>query len=259
MNEEDVVHIHELKLHAASLIKEEQYSAAESIYREILDLYDDEDSPGQLGALKIYTRLLLMKGEVAEAITYFERATSITFGIYGDDHLETASACMALASAQRKGNGEQVEESEVIFKEALKIYRKIHGKKTPHSNTAAALLGLGMAMEAQGSNRCNDARQAYENALTMRQTVFGENHQETGDAMICLAALLSRTEEVNAALVAYEKALAIFRIAYHSETHPRVLLCLDSMALLFRRQAKILRSDKLFGEGTVSEMAASRR
>ena len=53
--------------------------------------------------------------------------------------------------------------------------------------------------------------------------------------------------------------MAIFRTSYQSEQHPRVLLCLDSLALLYRRQAKELRKDKLYGESIVAEMAASRR
>lgn len=262
MNEEEVneLRIHELKLHAAGAIERGEFEDAESMYRDLLGLYDDDDdTPSQLGALKVFTRLLLLKGEIAEAITYFEKALLITCNIFGTDHPETAAALVALASALRKGSEEQIGEGEQIFQQALKLLRKIHGKSTACAETASALLGLGMAMEAQGSQRYNDARPVYEEALAMRRTALGGNHPDTGDALLCVAALLGRTEELKLAAVRYEQALAVFRAAYQSEQHPRVLLCLDSLALLYRRQAKELKREKLFGESTVAEMAATRR
>ena len=261
MNEEEVneLRIHELKVHAAGAIERGDFEDAESMYRSLLELYDDDDTPSQLGALKVFTRLLLLKGEIAEAITFFEKALLITCNIFGTEHPETAAALVALASALRKGSGDQIEEGEQIFNQALKLLRKIHGKGTANADTATALIGLGMAMEAQGSQRNKDARPVYEEALTMRRSVLGGNHPDTGDALLCIAALLGRSEDINLAAVRYEQALAVFRAAYQSEQHPRVLLCLDSLALLYRRQAKELKKEKLFGESTVAEMAATRR
>ena len=262
MNEDEVsaLRIHELKLHAAGAIERGEFEDAESMYRDLLELYDDdEESPSQLGALKVFTRLLLLKGEIPEAITYFEKALLITCNVFGTDHPETAAALIALASALRKGSDEQIEESEQIFLQALKLLRKIHGKGAANADIATAMIGLGMAQEAQGLSRMKEARVVYEDALAMRRTVLGGNHPETGDALLCVAALLGRTDEVNLSAVRYEQALAVYRAAYQSEQHPRVLLCLDSLALLYRRQAKELRREKLFGESTVAEMAATRR
>lgn len=263
MNEEEVLRIHELKINAAKSIEREEYEDAESMYRDLLTLYDedDEESPSQLGALKVFTRLLLLKGDdgLAEAITLFEKALLITCNIFGIDHPETAASLVAMASALRKGSEEQICEAEGIFKQALKILKKIHGKETANADTATALLGLGMSIEAQGSDRYDDARLVYENAVSMRQKLFGDKHPETGDAILCLAALLgSQSEELNASGIRYEQALLAFRSVYN-EQHPRVLLCLDSMALLYRRQAKELRGQQLFGEGTVAEMAATKK
>ena len=261
MNEEEVsaLRIHELKLHAAGAIERGEFEDAESMYRDLLELYGESESASQFGALKVFTRLLLLKGEIAEAITYFEKALLLACHIYGTDHPETAAALVALASALRKGSEEQIEEGEQIFLQALKLLRKIHGKGATNAETATALLGLGMSMEAQGLYRSKDARPVYEDALAMRRTVFGGNHPETGDALLCLAALLGKSEELNLAAVRYEQALAIFRAAYQSDQHPRVTLCLDCLALLYRRQAKELKKDKLYGESTVAEMAAARR
>jgi tetratricopeptide (TPR) repeat protein len=250
---------HELKLNAAKAIEEGYFEEAESMYRDFLGQYEDDDNPCQLGALKVFTRLLLLKGVISEAIIYFEKALLITCNVFGTDHAETAAALVALASALRKGSGEQIEESEQIFNQALKLLRKLHGKNTPNAETATALIGLGMAIEASGNKRSKEARQAYEDALAMRRTVLGGNHPDVGDALLCVAALLGRTEEINLAATRYEQAVGVFRSAYQSEKHPRVVLCLDSLALLYRRQAKEMRKDKLFGQSTVAEMAAVRR
>jgi tetratricopeptide (TPR) repeat protein len=265
MDKEEVaaLRIHELKLHAAEAIEREEYEDAESMYRDLLTLYDedDEESPSQLGALRVFTRLLLLKGNagLSEAITYFEKALVITCNIFGTDHPETAASLVALASALRKGDEEQLREAEGIFKQALKILKKIHGKETPNDDTATALLGMGMCIEAQGIDRYEDARPVFEKAVSMRLKLFGEKHPETGDAVLCLAALLgSQSEELVASGIRYEQALKAFRSVYN-EQHPRVLLCLDSMALLYRRQAKDLRGQKLFGEATVAEMAATKK
>jgi tetratricopeptide (TPR) repeat protein len=250
---------HELKLNAAKAIEEANFEEAESMYRDFLGHYEDDDNPCQLGALKVFTRLLLLKGVISEAIIYFEKALLITCNVFGTEHAETAAALVALASALRKGNGEQIEESEQIFNQALKLLRKLHGKNTPNAETATALIGLGMAIEASGNKRSKEARQAYEDALAMRRTVLGGNHPDVGDALLCIAALLGRTEEINLAATRYEQAVGVFRSAYQSEKHPRVVLCLDSLALLYRRQAKEMRKEKLFGQSTVAEMAAVRR
>ena len=261
MNDDEVaeLRIHELKVHAANAIEKGQFEDAESMYRDLLQLYTDENDPSQLGALNVFTRLLLLKGEISEAVTYFEKALVITCQVYGNEHVESAGALVALASALRRGNREQIVEGERIFNQALKQYRKLHGKGTANADVATALIGLGMSIEAQGPKRNAEARQSYEDALGMRRTVYGGNHPTVGDALLCIAAVLGRTEEINLAAVRYEQALAIFRTSYQSEQHPRVLLCLDSLALLYRRQAKELRKDKLYGESIVAEMAASRR
>ena len=261
MNDDEVaeLRIHELKVHAANAIEQGHFEDAESMYRDLLELYPDENDPSQLGALNVFTRLLLLKGEISEAVTYFEKALVITCQVYGNEHVETAAALIALASALRRGKRDQIVEGERIFNQALKQLRKLHGKGTANADTATALIGLGMSIEAQGTKRNAEARQAYEDALGMRRTVFGGNHPAVGDALLCIAAVLGRTEEINLAAVRYEQALAIFRTSYQSEQHPRVLLCLDSLALLYRKQAKELRKDKLYGESIVAEMAASRR
>lgn len=261
MNDDEVseLRIHELKLHAAVAIEKGDFEDAESMYRDLFGIYGDDDNPNQLGALKVFTRLLMLKGETAEAITLFEKTLLITCNVYGTDHAETAAALVALASALRKGTDEQIEEGEQIFNQSIKLLRKLHGKGTANPETATAMIGLGMTLEARGTKRNKEARQAYEDALAMRRTVLGGNHPDVGDALLCVAALLSRTDELNLAALRYEEALSVFRAAYQSEQHPRVLLCLDSLALLYRRQAKELRKDKLFGESTVAELAANRR
>ena len=186
--------VYELKLSAAGAVERDDFDDAEQIYRRLLEIYDDDDSVGLLGVLKVLGRLLVLRGKTKEAIEHFEKATAITALVYGPDHIECASAHVAMASVLRKGTPEQVEEAEESYRDALKVLRSHHGKNANNAEIASALVGLGMALEAQGEDKYDDAEACYKEALAMRKRVCGPKSPDTGDVLLCIAALLGRSQ-----------------------------------------------------------------
>jgi tetratricopeptide (TPR) repeat protein len=229
------------------------------LYRNLL-LYEreahGEDWPGQLGILSVLTRILLIRGETSEAILWLERGLVLHVTLYGAESPPTAQSMLSLASALRKSvDTDQHLEAEQLYLQAIEILYKCHGSDGS-ADVATAILSMGMCVERIG--RLNDARQAYEDSLVMRRKHLGNSHADTGDALLCLAALLSRTWETSAAMVRYEQALEVFYQIYGSQ-HPRIELVKDSLATLLRQQAKEQWEQSLFGEACVSSMAADRR
>lgn len=248
-----------IKEAAAAALERGDLERAETLYRNLL-LYEreahGEDWPGQLGILSVLARILLIRGETSEAILWLERGLVLHVTLYGAESVETAQSMLSLASALRKSvDTDQHLEAEQLYLQAIEIFYKCHGSEGS-ADVATAILSMGMCVERIG--RLNDARQAYEDSLAMRRKHLGNSHADTGDALLCLAALLSRTWETSAAMVRYEQALEVFYQIYGSQ-HPRIELVKDSLANLLRQQAKEQWEQSLFGEACVSSMAADRR
>ena len=252
-----------LKDAAAAALQRGDLERAEMLYRNLL-LYErdahGEDFPGQLGVLSILARILVLRGDVTEAVLWLEKALVIHVTCFGVESEETAQAMMSLAAAlRRKGDGQDEQhEAEQLYLQAMEILYKLHGPDGS-AEVASAILGMGMCVERIG--RLHDARQIYEDALAMRRKHLGANHADTGDALLCLAALLSRTWETSLAIARYEQAIDVFRHLYGASgsQHPRVELVKDSLSTLFRQQAKEQWEQSLFGEACVSSMAAEQR
>ena len=170
---------------------------------------------------------------------------------------EAAAGLMALGGALRRGSPQQIEEAEQVFGQAIEVFQTVHGEQGIHADIATAILGLGMAVEALG--RFEEAIAIYEDALGMRRKLFGRNNADTADAILCLATLLARTDDTNLAAARYEQALGAYRSIYEDDQHPRIQLCMDSLAILFRRQARELRRAKVHAEAAVAELTALRR
>ena len=250
-----------LKDLAASALNRGDLERAETLYRNLL-VYErevhGEEWAGQLGILTVLSRILVLRGELAEAVSWLEKSLVIHVSCFGAESLETAQAMTALAGVMRKSaDADQHQEAEQLSLQALEIMYKHYGKEG-HADIATAMVGMGMCVERIG--RLGEARQIYEDALAMRRKHLGNNHADTGDALLCLAALLSRTWETSVAMVRYEQAISVFRAVYSNQPqHPRVELVKDSLATLYRRQAKEQWEQSLFGEACVSSMAADRR
>lgn len=249
-----------LKAEAELALSKGHVQRAESLYRNLL-LYErdlhGEDWPGQLSALHILARLLLLRQDYAEAIQWLEKALVITVTFCGEGP-ETASAMVTLAGALRKsgaavGDADQQAEAEQLYLQAIEAF--VRQQPGGSAEAAAAMVGLAMCCEAQG--RLGEARTLYEDALAMRRRVLGPAHADTADTLLCLASLLSRTWETSVAMVRYEQAITLFRSIYPS-SHARVALVRDSLRTLFLRQAKELRDQGLYGEACVASSAGER-
>jgi tetratricopeptide (TPR) repeat protein len=260
MSEDEVREV-KLKDLADAALARGDLPRAETLYRSLLEYEREmhgEEWPGQLGILSVLSRILVLRAEFVEAISWLEKSLVLHVSCFGAESLETAQAMTALAGVLRKSSyTDQHQEAEQLFLQALEIMYKLYGADG-HADIATAMIGMGMCVERVG--RLGEARQIYEDALVMRRKHLGNNHADTGDALLCLAALLSRTWETSVAMVRYEQAISVFRTIYRDQPqHPRVELVKDSLATLFQRQAKEQWEQSLFGEACVSSMAAERR
>lgn len=232
------------------------------------DLSKSENILTRLGLLKIFVHVLVLRGDpksINEAIIQSEAILNICLDVYGINNTskETISAMLSLASVLRKGRRDQIEEAEQVYTEVLNIISKSNEeiRKKFNADIATALMGLGIAIEAQGNDRLSEAKACYMDALSIRRSIFGEISSETGESLLYLASLLCRMNDNNGfvveAIIRYEQALSIFISLYGGE-HQRVTLCRDSIRLLLQKQSVKLLNDRLYAEAAVCNAAAEK-
>lgn len=85
--------------------------------------------------------------------------------------------------AWRKGN---IIEAATLSEKAMKVIKKILGRKHKETLRSMKTIGLTYSLEGQWDN----AEEIYRQALTLREWVLGKEHSDTLGSVYCLAYLL---------------------------------------------------------------------
>eukprot|EP01038_Epipyxis_sp_PR26KG_P011975 gene11975-16028_t len=227
----------------------------------------------RLTILNTLSRILLLTKCFELAVKYLEEILVLSCELYGAEHLNTVYAMIALAGGFRslKTNNNTINynlnsgathliEAEQLYLQSLRILHNIYGESAVNIDIAKVLVRLGLTIEAQQisslvriddeSSRYDEVKQIYDDALFIYRAIYGENHITTADTLICVAALATRMNQIDVAIVRYEQALSIL-LTICDVNHSRITLILESLLLLFKKQSIILKEEKFVAESNV--------
>jgi eukaryotic-like serine/threonine-protein kinase len=137
-----------------------------------------------------------------------------------------------------------VYESLGMYKEAIGLAEKAvaAGGGADSLDVADAAMTLGRSRQNLGD--FDGARQAFENALTIRTRLLGENHLDVAVALSGLGGLHSQLENFDASLDAHSRALAIQR-ALRGPDAIETTNSLRGMAIVYARRKEVERALEL--------------
>ena len=135
-----------------------------------------------------------------QAIKAQRQALEITKIILGPKEKQVLDICTTLSTLHaRKGE----------TKIALEVLKEVVDLSEEPSVKANALNNIGIVLA--GAHKLEQARQAYDQALVLMETVHGPNHHSVADTLNNIANLLERQNRPDDALHVFDKVLEIYK------------------------------------------------
>lgn len=275
-NDEILQHAFELNEQAIELYQQGQYSEAESLFLQSLEIHREqlgESHPEVASNFNNLAELYRVQGRYSEAEPLLRQALEIYQEQLGETDPNVAASLHNLASLYRAQG--LYSEAEPLYLQALEIVREQLGEA--HPNVASSLNDLALLYGDQGryseaeplylqaleiyreqlgedhpniavslnnlallnraQGRYSEAESLYLQALEVRRGQLGEAHPDTANSLINLASLYLAQGRYSEAESLYLQALEIYREQL-GETHPNVAINLNNLASLYRAQGR---------------------
>ncbi len=203
-----------------------RYEKAEATLRRALAIREQQQPPEKAAlsdCLHNLAATLYWQGNFTEAKGYYERSLAIRREIYPADHRDIATSLTHLAACELEVG--QPDAAHRLYTDALNIRTRLLGSE--HEEVAQAMNNLAKSyMEDEEFGR---AEGLFRDSLAMIMRLRGEQYVGTAAVSQNLARCLFDKGDATAALVAYDRALAI-RQARFPNGHPVVAATLAGMA-----------------------------
>lgn len=161
------------------------------------------------------------KFDVAEQ--HLREALALRREIFGDEpHPDVAENVNNLALLLMESD--RYDESELLFQDAMTMYRQLYGEK--HPSLAAGLNNLGILYRAQG--KLDEAAGSYREALAMNIALFGEMHPEVARVKGNLAFISYEAGNLSEAIAESREVLAIQEQVLGRD-HPEVAATMSTL------------------------------
>jgi len=134
-------------------------------------------------------------------------------------------------------------DAEKLYREALEIQERVHGRE--HPSIARTLNKLGLVCKEQGMY--TEAEQYYKEALSIREKVYGRTHHTVATILNNLGTIYKEQGMYAKAEVLCKEALEIRRNIYGS-MHSSVAKSMHNLGRLYREQGKYTEAEKLYKE-----------
>lgn len=213
---------------ARELWKAAQYSAAESLYVEVLHIRErilgaaSRDVASTLNSLAAAS---MVRRQYAEAESLCMRALEIRETSLGRDHPEVATSLTTLAILFN--NQRLFDKGKPLLDRALAIRESVFGPD--HLLVALSLTDLATYHRRQG--QYGEAEPLYQRALAIEEQLLGPDHSDIGSLLENLATVYKEQARYEDAEPLYRRALEIQERASGSE-HPRVATLLNNIGIL---------------------------
>ncbi len=217
-NHPDVAHslilLAELELHRE---RTAQASRAFEEGQEILRRNPESRPDLNYAALSGQAKVALARNALAPATELAREASTLARELWGEDDPRLAEILLLLAEIQRQADA--TEQAERLARQALAAFRRAYAQPRGHPRLAAALVSIGLLAERSGSHR--EAMSHLREALTMRLTLYGNEHPAVADVLHALAGVARQLPlELQTAEESCEEALTIHRAVYGPASSP---------------------------------------
>ena len=189
-------------------------------------------------------------GKFEESIKYRQQALEMLTSLYQEHHPDKASALLSLGDAyaavgQLAESRDQKEHALANFqqslqykKEALEMFRALHGRS--HPEIARALLSLGDAYAAIGqleascqhqeasTKNLEKSLQQKKESLEMVRALYGSFHPEVARALLSLAETYAARRQLEESIKYKEESWQMLK-AFYEDTHAEVVQALSSL------------------------------
>jgi eukaryotic-like serine/threonine-protein kinase len=180
------------------------------------------DHPELAPVLNNIAALARERGQLADALTTFDRVIRIVVDAWGEEHPIVARALLNRGTVLADmGRNDEAEQS---FARAAAIFTRIGGSE--HPELAAAWKG--QAGVAYARDDLERARTLFERALAVELGVYGERHPSAAVTSTNLAMVLVDLGRTAEALPHHQRALATFRERL-GPRHPNLAVVLDGI------------------------------
>ncbi len=205
------------------------YSEAETHYLQGLEILEGSADPvGYANALNAVAIFYQTLGNYDAAFEYYIQAKSV----YHESSADLADLLQNMATLYQL-NGQE-NESILLLREALVIYKAIYGDKHPYYGVA--LQNLASAQEKKGS--FEEAELLFQQALKIDLAVYGENHHSSANKMHNLAVLYQDNNQYDASLELFKRVITI-RQELLGEHHPDYIYSVYGLAVLYHKMGEI--------------------
>jgi serine/threonine-protein kinase len=201
---------------------------------EELNLQPEAQAQTLMTLGRVYRHL----GEYGRAAPLLERALELHRKVYGDRHLNTVEARVALAEAYR--NLYRVGPAEALLRQALATERSLLGPASPR--VARTLTELSMVRRDAGDLAA--AERLAREALEMRRRLYPGDHPDVAQGTHYLAGLLRRRGDLRQAVPLYEQALAMRQRLYRGD-HVDIAESLTDIAMVHERTGDLAGAERM--------------
>ncbi|MFO0974076.1 MAG: serine/threonine-protein kinase [Phycisphaerae bacterium] len=231
-----------------------QFDAAEEHLRAALAIRErlyGENHADVAEAVHDLARLIADKGDFDTAEKLYDRAIRLRTERFGADHPATASSLYWLGVLRH--NRGQIDEADTLLQHALTIWRTAADREpegsarrsTRELDIAGCLKRLGDVRLAQ--ERYPDAESLYQQSLTARRRILGEDHPLLAEVYHTLANVYSSRGDYDAEVAAYQAALRIQRHTL-GDTHLAVSDSLVGLGSVLRDLGRYRDAEAAFRE-----------
>ena len=164
-----------------------QYDKAEGFFREVLAIQQhlDEEPSTITRAMNNLSNPLIRQGKMQEAERLLQESLLMSEKLGGPDgHRHQILSLQSLAVIHNNLSNFQTAES--LSRKALAVHA---GQDNPKLTRRASLLGT-LGQSLHGLDQLGQAREAFEESLSIRQKILGSEHPKVAKAELKLAALL---------------------------------------------------------------------
>jgi len=242
-NESNVINL-DLMFKNAKLYKSQgQYSKAEPIFKELLELYESGFGKEYLGTITMVqylAEIYVEQGRYGDAEPLLKESLKLAEKNLGKWHQKTLTLTLDLANLYRLQG--RYEEAEPLFKKVLKL-SKIFGEKNPIIPKITGHMGLMYSSIKQYKK----AEPLLKEAMNFCEINLGEKDPYTITSINNLALLHTLQKRYDQAEPLFIKALHLSR-EVHGNSHHNTITTINNLAQLYDYQDKFGKAESFYKE-----------